>query len=209
MLFRSAVCPECGLSVSASDPVHRVGLAWQRHVTVPNLLTAIRALIVEPKKTFRSLRLDGSNWPDRVFLLVMLAVVMVIWTLVWHFYGFPDAWEWGLMATGAVFLLTHIEVLGVAFFSWRRGWRVPWRLSERVACYAAIGWIPAVIIWSRLAITLWASWDDPWWWPKVFGQPHPEGQQMVVMILAAATMMMFETLVWLAVRQVRFGNSVK
>lgn len=208
-LSPTAICPECGVSVAASDPVHRTGLAWQHRPTPRHFIAAIRALILEPQLVFRALRLDGSNAPDRIFLLVILALVTLIWTLVWHWHGFPDAWEWGLIAAGVVFGLTHIEILGVAFFSWRRGWRVPWRLAERVACYAAIGWIPAVIIWSELALVFWRSWDNPWWWPRWFGQPHPEGQQIVVLIMAAITMLMFETLVWLAVRQVRFGNRVE
>src|SRR5262249_5559751 len=104
----------------------------------------------------------------------------------------------------AVIGMTYIEALGVSFFSRRRGWRVPWRLAERVVCYAAVGWIPAtmlcvkafMLVPSGYFFRLGHRWGGSWDTLEVF----------VPVIVLSLSVLWFETLVWLGARQMRFAN---
>ncbi len=138
---------------------------------------------------------------------------MAIWALLigltWGLSRLDRGWEmaidWGLGAAFGVVFLTYIEAFGVAYFSRKRGWRVPWPLAERVACYAAIGWVPAaIILWKLNDLILDGSIKH--WWPQQLGPWTLRTEVLVLTLAGGIGILWFETLVWLGVRQVRYAN---
>jgi len=203
-----AACPECGQPIAASIPTHRVGPAWQNRLSLGNGLATALSMISRPGETFRTMRLDGPALPARLFLLSIALIVGVGWglfDLVVVGRGFLLAWVAGMAAAKTVLIMTYIETLGVTFFSKRRGWRVPFRLAERVTCYASVGWVIAAIVLAPL-VGLYDVGLLEGWVVHVVGHWQPEYRWLLAAIGFGAAVLFFETLVWTGVRKVRFGN---
>lgn len=203
-------CPECGLAIKESSPDRRTGPLWQDRPGPQAGFNIVIALMLNPKRFFRTMRVDGSNGFPRLFMLLAALGIGLVW--FWLAWGLSNSVfpVWAVVQAGivgaSVVVLSYIEALGVAFFSRRRGWRVPMRLAERIVCYCSIAWAPAAgvmgivlffhsrgsidLVMTRLLGT-WEAW-----------------QSIGLMVLVGAlAMLWFETLVWIGVRQTRHANS--
>lgn len=200
-------CPECGTPVDDSHPRHRTGPAMHSRVTPATLLATASALVTHPAATFRRLRIDGPNLPPRLFMLTVALLTGLLWGIgVFFLLGRSgvQAWLEGMLAVKAVVGLTYVEVLGVAYFSRQRGWRVPLKLAERITCYAALGWLPAAaVILVVYVADARGAFDRLWTTGALF---WPSGRVLLYCLIASVAMLGFEMLVWLGVRQARFAN---
>ncbi|MBI1335897.1 MAG: hypothetical protein GC164_02925 [Phycisphaera sp.] len=217
-LESTQICPECGHELQASDPAHRVGLPWQHRITPGSFIATFSMVAFHPGKAFVQLRLPPlpeekrapqGNTRDEIFLLTCVLFTGLMWSVVhaWRGYvAWAGLWRPTVVVASIAYLLTYIEVVGVVYFSWRQGWRVPFARAERVACYAGVGWLPAGAVGiglslARLSGTLDRLWPDVW---KNWTLPLSTG---LLLLLAGASIMLFETLVWLGIRKTRFGNA--
>lgn len=201
-------CPECGLAITESSPVLRTGPGWQARPGPVAAIHLIAAMIVKPGKFFRHMRVDGSNLPARLFLLIVAGVVGLFWgaaSLSLSWMDLTGALFEGLLVGTSVIVLTYIEAAGVAYISWRRRWRVPIRLAERLACYSSIGWLPAAgVMWVAVYLVMQGHIDR---WMRGFLPVWEPWQSTASLVLVAAVAMMwFEVLVWLGVRQTKHAN---
>ena len=203
----AASCPECGLPIAASSPACRRLPTWQLRPSPATLLATLAALVRSPRAFFRGLAFTGGNNPARGFLLAMamcsgvLAGVNAFWLLD----RLPvEAWLIGMVATQGVLMLSVIEMLGVAFFSRRRGWRVPLRHAERLVCYASAAWIPTVALLSVFLDVL--DRIDPQRLPRPSFVTADQATGILMLALFALALCCFESVVYLGVRQARFAN---
>jgi hypothetical protein len=194
-------CPECGLSIEASSPDLRLGPSDRDQVDLD--------LILRPKVFFRAMSVDGSNSPARWFMLKIVLLIGLFWLLWGTAGGYwsleADLFEAGIVMA-SIYVLSYVEVLGVIFFARRRGWRVPFRLSERVVCYAAVGWIPSAIVMG-LALDLYMDGDIDMWMSNLLGVWGTWQSIELLVLIGAVAMLWFELLVWLGVRQTKHANS--
>ena len=216
------VCPECGSAISESDPANRTGLPWQNEMSVRSWVKTTWMMVRRPREAYRQIRFDHSlsdsaaDFRAIAYLTVMGIIVGLIWGGFIR-YGLGDARDrtdgimlsalsivvFALPATLVMISLTLIEALGVVWVSKRRGWRVPLRYAFPVGCYAAIAWIPSIIV-CGLAFTvvlraLESSSIHPW----ITGR----FSYLYMLVVFMLSILWFETLVWLGVRQVKFANS--
>lgn len=194
-------CPECGQPIAESSPALRVGPGRPGRVAIEMLL--------RPRVFFRTLRVDGSSVPARGFMFSIVLLIGLLWLIGGAVRGDQSLgvglFEAGL-AMASLYLLSYIEAVGVVYFSRKRSWRVPFRLAERLVCYASIGWIPAAIVlgwavshfrdgsldrWMRQLLSTWGTWQS--------------GELLI--LIGAVAMMWFEMLVWVGVRQTRYANA--
>ncbi len=201
-------CPECGRAVLDSSPARRTGPAWrhQRH-PVAWLQTA-GALATRPRRFFRTLDLTGGNGAARVFLAINVACCVAGLTAALAWTGdLPGALVWGyaMVAGKAIVALTYLEAAGVAFFSKQHGWPITLARAERLACYASVGWFPAVLgLWLAWRGTQSDAFAD---WAARAGLPtaaEPIGWAVVLVGFGVA-ILGFELLVWVGVRATRFA----
>ncbi|BAM03213.1 hypothetical protein PSMK_10540 [Phycisphaera mikurensis NBRC 102666] len=208
---RPVACPECGLDAAASDGAARTGPPWARRMAASTFLQTAGGLLRGPRGFYARLDPAAAGLPPRLYLLANATAIGCVWSLtekLW--FGRPPvlAWGHGMVAAQAVVALTYLEVLGVALFSRVRGWRVPLALAEKVACYAAPGWLPGVVIAlavgrvaqnGGLGRTLARITGDP-----LLGVTLGPA----ALILAALLVVLpFESLVYRGVRAVRFANT--
>ena len=203
------VCPECGRAVGDSDPAHRKGLPWQNAMGVVPWLRTLCLTGLRPNYGFGLLRVDQpsefQNFSDRMYLGSFAVLIGILWACIWWFAGLGHVWRWSAAAVLVVIVMTYIEVLGVAYFSQSRGWRVSLALAERIGCYSAVGWVPAALFFEGVCILdlygiLARHWPTGWgiWDLKI---------RLFALTLAwGVSIMGFETLVWLGVRKVKFAN---
>ncbi|MEM1445910.1 MAG: hypothetical protein AAGF84_07640 [Planctomycetota bacterium] len=205
-------CPECGTPAVESDPARRIGPLWHNRPGPGAWIDIALALLTKPGRFFRDLKLGGSNVMPRLFLLSIACLVGGGWALsesLWNDRHAPIAWGLGMLAAKAVLLLSYLEALGVTFFSWRRGWRVPFRLAERVVCYASFGWVPAAIglillnsAWQSGAL---ADAIRPWL-PAAGVFPAASLVPAVFIAVGGVLILGFEAWVYVGVRHVRYAN---
>ncbi|MEM7576454.1 MAG: hypothetical protein AAF328_03175 [Planctomycetota bacterium] len=206
------LCSECGTPAKDSDPARRTGPLWHTRPGPGAWIDVALALLTRPSGFFRSLQLGGSNVRPRLFLVSVACLVGAGWAIgeaVWNDRPAPLAWGLGMFAAKAVLLLSYLEAAGVTFFSWRRGWRVPFRLAERVVCYAAFGWVPAAagmmlvnIAWQSGAL---ADTVRPWL-PASGVFPVSSLVPIILIANLGLLIMAFEAWVYVGVRQVRYAN---
>ena len=213
------VCPECGAAVADSHPCWRTGPAWEARRSPRTALRTALAIALHPRRTFRRMRVDGVNGPARAFLALVAGAVAVGWCaleLILLVQVNPPralgavallviACSVLVAVSGFIALLTYIEALGVTYFSGRRGWRVPWRLAERVVCYASVGWVPAALVLAKARVLEVSGALDRWLY-RLMGVPVPDYALAVMALVFAGAILGFEVLVWVGVRQVRYGN---
>ncbi len=152
------------------------------------------------------MRIDGSNLNARMYLLAFALLAGVIMGLAeWGVLARPVLLSFliGMATVKVVILVTYIEVLGVAYVSRRRGWRVPLKLAERVACYASPGLLLAAVLILKLRMLWRGGWLPlPRW---LLDQPGTD--LLIVVVPLAVSVLGFEILVWLGARQVRYANA--
>ncbi|MEM6459100.1 MAG: hypothetical protein AAF710_06885 [Planctomycetota bacterium] len=204
-----ADCPECGRPIAASRAERRVGLPWQHAATPRAWLSTAAAIAIAPKSSFGRLDLGGSNLRDRLFLLSVASLVGGGWglaTLALTDRGFLMAWLQGMAAAKVVLAMSYVEVLGVTLFSRRRGWRVPITRAERVVAYASVGWVAAAAVLTMLRAVDAAGWADRWITLAV-GTTAVDTALLLAAVGFGLAVLGFETLVWVGVRAVRYGNA--
>jgi hypothetical protein len=165
----------------------------------------------KPRRSFRLLHLGPAAHGDDAFLFIFAIGLGVVAAALWQCttysgaWGSPLPWLWGALTAIAIVLLTWIEAAGVTWFSRRRGWRVPWRIAQRVAAFSAVGWAPGVAALFVLIVVnergLIRAGMPPNWqvmWDHV--------DVPVFVSVMGVSILWFETLVWMGVRQVKFGN---
>jgi hypothetical protein len=223
-------CPECGAALSVSDPALRPGLPWQHRRSLgPFLHTAI-SVTLHPGRSFRQLRVSpppitrGRGWlvsifrffwlwsspngPDRIFLLILTFGLGLAVTGTYLYLRLSYAWLWGLIVVSGILVGSYTEALGVSIFARRRGWRVPFDLAERVVCYAAVGWVPAIALMAFAELLFETGRASNWWNPK-WGS-YTTGIDLALSgILISVSVMWFEVLVWLGVRKVKYANAAR
>jgi hypothetical protein len=198
-------CPECGLAIVESDPGRRLGLPWQSHTNWRAWLATTGQIVRRPSRAFRQMRVDGPNGRDRLYLGGFAAMMAIIWGSVWVIADLPGSWFWAGGAAAGMIVLTYVEAAGVAWFSRRRGWRVPFALAERIACYAAVGWMPAGLVLAAVQ-ALAERGTAVNWWPATWG-PYPAHLDLAFSAaFLGISILWFETLVWLGVRKARFAG---
>ncbi len=164
--------------------------------------------MLNPKFFFRTMRIDGPNHTARLFLLLVAAGLGAVWFAVsLGVYGYPPgaALLQEAIITSGIVALTYIEALGVTYFSRRRGWRVPWKLAERLVCYASIGWVPAAIIMG-ITMGFYADGRLDRWMSGLLGVWGPWQSLELLVLIGAVALLGFEMLVWVGVRQTRYAN---
>ncbi len=199
------------MPIVESSPTKRTGPRWHAQ---PNPTTALQAcieLIFKPNQFFRMLRVDGSNVTARLFLLLTCLLIALIWFYaVWGRSLSDGSTAWamiqGLLACDFTIILTYIEAIGVVYFSRRRGWRISFKLAERIACYSSIGWVPAALIMLWVLAHLNNGDIDRWMSSLLPAWEYWQSLALMVLCFAVA-MMWFEVLVWLGVRQAKYANS--
>lgn len=194
-------CPECGLTIAASSPDLRMGPGGGNQVEID--------LVRRPGAFFRTMCVGGSNAPARWFMLKTVLLIGLLW-LLWDTVGGTWSLEVDLIEAGLVvvslYLLSYVEALGVVYFARRRGWRVPFRLAERVVCYATVGWVPAAILMG-LALDRYVAGDIDRWMSRLLGAWGPLQSIELLVLVGAVAMLWFELLVWIGVRQTKYANS--
>ena len=205
-LAQRQACPECGAAVYGSSPAYRPGLPWQNKRNVRAWLTTSFGALLGPGTSFRRLRIGGSNRSDRLFLGTWILVLSMAVFVDYQIERVSKPWLWAVIVASGIPAATYIEALGITFFSYRRGWRVPFELAERVACYASVGWMPAVLLLSQVQVAVDRGLLYRWWNPQ-WG-PYTLAIDVVLSaVLLSIGVLWFEILIWIGVRKVRYGNA--
>lgn len=217
-LSHDAVCPECGLAVAESSPVKRFGMPINKGRGLALRYVKVQLKIIfSPRSFFRALSINEGNPRHKRYFFSSIMIAAVVWFLLmlggllWidhaplnlklirYRFLLLVFFILGLM------LLTCIEMIGVTAFSKRRGWRVPFHLAERVCCYASVAWVPGVAIAAA-----------GYWLLEVFAAGQPWFEQLLGLVrvgwlcyagLFILSLLWFETLVWIGVRQVKYANA--
>lgn len=206
------VCPECGVAIHESSPVCRPGLPWQQNAALHSWLVTTKQCLMRPRQSFRRMRVGGSNGRDRVYLGTFVIGLAVTIALVFWLTGLPHPWLAGLAVLTGILAATYVEAVGVAYFSQQKGWRMPFRLAERIACYASVGWVPAVpiLVLSKLL-------RDQGLWQGWVGSKMPSGpswsvgvgaiEWVVAAMIVGVSILWFEILVYIGMRQAKYANA--
>ncbi|MBX2851464.1 MAG: hypothetical protein KTR15_06950 [Phycisphaeraceae bacterium] len=216
-LASDAACPECGQPVAESSPTKRTLVLAGPWLTLKLYARMLGLFLLRPKQSFRSLAIRSDGVIPEQFLfrnsflagLIISAIVFIGSAFIipprFHTIPIQSALILFIACSIGISLLTYIEMLGVTAFSRRRGWRVPFPLAQRICCLASVGWLPGAAfvglgIWMIQAFGVGRPWFD-----------HLLGLVRVGWLLYAGLFVLsflwFETLVWIAVRQVRFANA--
>ncbi len=217
-LVSTGDCPECGKAIELSNPVHRQGLPWQRRATFRNGFRTVKAIITSPRAAFDSMivaspsgaagtaRFTAShNRKERLFLFLIAMLAAAIYSYCVRIIGTHRDSDQIILAPIMLVILTYIEALGVTYFSRKRGWRVPWRLAERIVCYASIGWLPAMFVVPPLILLQGQTPFLPAWasWIPLRGELT---DWLLIAVVGGVASLWFESLVWLGVRRLRYAN---
>ncbi|MFG0276260.1 MAG: hypothetical protein ACF8QF_14515 [Phycisphaerales bacterium] len=219
-LADDAVCPECGRAVADSLPARRVGSPWQRRPSAGAWLATSLAGLFKPVRIWNTVRIERQRATG-----LLLASALVTGLL---FTGGPAAVAWRSGAGGDaltlllalapgvaafVLFLTWIETIGIRFFGGRRGWRITKDVAWAVCAHAAVGWVVGGVIALLLffvGATVWPHFaTGAWPGPAVFLSRLPTPPSLLMVGAALAGMLLFETLVYVGMRECRFGNQVR
>lgn len=202
-------CPECGLPIAESSPTLRTGPDWQTRPGPRAACNIVIALMLNPGHFFRTMRVDGSNVPARLFLLLVAGAIGFGW--FWLAFGLSNKvlpigeMIDGLIVSTSVIVLCYIEAIGVVYFSRRRGWRVPMKLAERIVCYSSVGWASAAVV-MFIAMRLHDTGMLDRWMTRLLPAWEPWQSLALLLLVGAVAMLWFETLVWVGVRQTKHAN---
>lgn len=105
---------------------------------------------------------------------------------------------------GVILVLMHIESLGIRFFAARRGWRTTRAVAATVVGHASVGWVVGGLlagVGSALFIILWdPKGGDDW------RQRLAATGMFCTMASPVVGLLLFETLVWLGWRRLKWAN---
>lgn len=211
-------CPECGAALSKSSPGRRDLGEALKDQSVYGFLKRAAMFLSHPRDAFRRLPIDGPDLLGQGFLFWMSTLSALAFSLIWFVIaltpghptrapvqGYSGFMVCFIAAAVLINLLTYMEMLGVTAISRRRGWRVPYRLAERVCCYASVGWLPGVLLAGAGLFLIDRFAVGRLWFNGLVGLVRVSwlcyGGVFVLSLL------WFETLVWIGVRQVRFANA--
>lgn len=228
----AALCPECGEPVENSLPARRVGTAWQRrHGLIPLIITAARTLR-HPRRTFRGLRIDRNGFRLQLAINCLIAAFFIADPWVGVLAGDPVRAAHGsgneLIARILGYLayitvialilmgLSALEVRGVLFIAKRHGWRLTPTAAWQVCAHASVGWIFCGVLSLLGMATLTALSLRSNIIPKTMVDFSPmfamraAWHEVIATILFIGGylvgMLIFETLVYLGIRQCRYAN---
>lgn len=228
----ASVCPECGEPVENSLPARRRGTPWQhRRGVVPLITTAYRTLR-HPRRTFRTIRIERAGFRLQLAINCFIAAFFIADPWVGVLAGDPVRAAHGagneILVRAAGYLgytiaimcaligLSALEVRGVLFFAKRHGWRLTPTAAWQVCAHASVGWIfcGVLSLLGMAALTGLALRTNII--PKTEIDLSPFLSMRVAWHNAIATvlfiggyivgMLIFETLVYLGIRQCRFAN---
>ncbi len=212
-LGEEGACPECGTALEESHPKKRVGTpAQQRGGIVATLHTNL--LMLRSRSAWDHVRIEPRRRAAHLLRNILLATAIVTAMLLAPGPLAPDGarWTYALAFAGNTFLLlillTIIEHVGVRFFGRQRQWRISRAVADAVCTHASVGWVIAALLlgigWhvgQRLPL-------DP-----LFVIPAPIGGGIPItwpVLLPIAGffvgLLVFETLVYIGVRRLRFAN---
>ena len=216
-LSSDANCPECGYAVIESSPAKRTTRCDPATFGLITYFKFAPWILRRPSQTFKTMAVDDSQWVARRFLfwsasLGALYGTAILWagglwqsTVRWDGYSLAQLMISYFAIAAAVYILTYVEMIGVAAFSKRRGWRVPFPLAERVCCFVSVAWLPGIIL-AAICFSL----------LQEHGVGHPWFEQLLGLVrvgwllygaLFVLSLLWFETLVWIGVRQVKYANA--
>ena len=195
-----AACPECGLPVQRSNPARRAGLPWQRRMDPAAFLATGWAVVTRPGAAYGQMIVGGRQVRHGVYLLVWAVLTGVAWGLAWR------QWAVGGVAASLVVTLTTVEAAGVAWVGRRQRWRLRMAGAFRVASYAAPGWVWGSAVWAGALWVRRQAWFNTWDWPTAPGPWRHSAAFLSWSLVAAASVMAFELLVWSGARKVRWAG---
>jgi hypothetical protein len=219
----SAACPECGTAIFASLPERRPGTPWQRSPGFVGWCGATWRGLRSPGAMFRRASVRAT---DRVLLLIntLLGAGLIAGGIALALVDrvpLPNARPylqtdprslqialWLLFPLWVLLLaLSEVERRGVVFFSRRRRWRVTLDIGMMAVAHAGVGWIIGGLLFAILA-----RWPDTRWllggtadvalWNLMFDAHLPIAPFAGWLV----GLMVFEVLVYVAVRRCRFAN---
>ncbi|MBY0311043.1 MAG: hypothetical protein K2W85_03140 [Phycisphaerales bacterium] len=208
-------CPECGLALAESSGAKRPGSPWQRQPDYVGWLRTMRDIHLRPTKMFRALRVapETDTRLQIVNQLLMPALVVPgFWFVMSR--GSMAASPMEVLLFAVVFasmtapvtlLLGWIEKRGVIFFAAKRGWRIPEPLARSIINHCTLTWFWA---WYGLVLGVLIGPVLDRQLSRVATNTLIDAMLPVAPPLLGfiAGMLVFETLVYVAVRQCRFAN---
>lgn len=215
-LDEGAACPECGLPVDESSPDRRPGSPWQRRPDYCGWLRTLRDIHTRPRRLFRSLRVAPAiDTRLQVVNQLLLPVTLVpgFWLLlrrgpelIFPLDGFLFSMLFASMTVPVTLLLGWIEKRGVIFFAAKRGWRVPEPLARSIIDHCSLTWFWA---WYGLILGVFFSPLLDRALSKVATNTVLDAFVPVAPPLLGFVvgMLVFETLVYLGVRQCQYANT--
>jgi len=199
-------CPECGVSIASSHHRHRIGLPWQHAHTPPRWLRTQALLMFRPLYAFRVMAVEPTPRTARLFALATLPLLAATW-IVWSMgYDIHVRWDVFAVAMVAVVALSFVEAAGVAFFSKRHGYRIPRSFAEQLAWYAMAGWFPAAAVMPLIFSWRFERWLVRIWPRETLGDLDIVREYLIIMLIGGLSILWFETLVWIGVKQARYAN---
>lgn len=229
---KAAACPECGRPVAESLPDRREGTPWQQKPGIRAWAETAWGTLRHPARTYRGARVDPEmHWRDVALLWdnIALASFLGLIALFVPFSGvrIESVWLFGaaVVLTPVLMLpllmLTELEQIGIRYFGRRRGWRIDRTVSAVVCAHASIGWTLAMVLgavgfhlgwpayhWLRgLVLKSWSGGASPMGPRSVTLMAVVEWIPAALPVLGfGAGLLVFETLVWIGMRQCRFAN---
>lgn len=228
-------CPECGTAMAWSLPSRRTGTSWQRS---PGLWTWFRTtwmMCGKPRALFDVMSTTGRGW--RTLMFIYLLIAATLFAAPWPEMGsirapFPTLGPKVVLETvryvagsvlntaiafSVLWVLTWIEVVGIRFFSARRGWRLSRAASWQIAAHASMGWslcglltligLAAMTAIDRVSPSLWRHSLDLTW--ASLGVVSARNIALILLPLGGfvAGMLVFESLVYIGVLRCRYANA--
>lgn len=230
----TGACPECGDAISHSLPTARLGSPFQQRRSILTWATTNWKVMRHPKALFRSLRLQRGGTTPFLLTNLFIAGMFMVDPWVSVFIGDPAraarnapplqflliygaSWL-AEVSVGALILLllTRLEWYGMRFIAARRGWRLTADAAWQVCSHASVGWIFVGLVpfLAMALLYIFANWfgltpHGMLSVPPITSRPVPWTNVVnfgVIGLGFLAGMLVFETLVYLGVRQCRFGN---
>lgn len=228
-------CPECGEPIANSLPASRTGSPFQNRSGLFTWWTTNWRVLRHPRTLFRAVRIEKRTGTQLLIANACIAGIFAVDAWVGVFVGDPartfraaplPLWllvagiTWVaevLLGALVLVLLTRLEWYGVRFFANRRGWRVTPEAAWQICCHASIGWIFVGLIPMLGMAGLYIL--PNWFGISPRGMLHIQGimnepipwativNASVIGLGFFAGMILFETLVYIGVRQCRFANS--
>lgn len=214
-LGHAGACPECGMPIVESLPAHRSGSPWQRSPSLPSWVHTVAFVLQRPRACWNDVCVESRRSRAMALLCAGVAGFLALCpaaTLHWRAGATMDAIAlllYGTFAGGAMlFVLTWIERVGIVFFGRRRGWRTTNRVAWAVCGHASVGWLVcgAIVAFAwGLGVVQGGGWvRELSIKGVVFATPTPSSLAVVGAFLVG--MLVFETLVYLGFRSMRFAN---